>query len=260
MSTPSHTATPATRTGDGTVRALVADPAELDDDALARYYAWPQQPWVRANMVTSLDGAVSLDGRSGPLSFAADRRVFHLLRAQCDALLVGAGTTRVEGYGPVVVSAQHRHRRPSDAAAPDPVLCVVSASLDLDPASRMFTEAPQRPVVLAPERAPADRRAALSEVAEVLTVGEDRVDVAAAVTALHRRGLARILCEGGPTLLGELVAADLLDDLCLTVSPTMAGAGAGRIVTGPPTPPRGMVLTHALVAGDGLLLRYHRAR
>jgi riboflavin biosynthesis pyrimidine reductase len=243
------------------ITALTPGSAPLDDDALAARYQAPTSPWLRVNFVTSIDGAASVDGRSGGLSSAADRRVFHLLRARCDALLVGAGTLRDERYGPLRPDGSWRRWRAARGLPADPVLVVLSRTLDLDPARAAFREAPRRPIVLAPDDAPADRRAALSGTTEVLTVGEHDVDLPAAVAMLRERGLHQLLSEGGPRLFGDLTAADLVDEVCLTVSPLLAGAGAGRITAGPASPAspaRAMVLHHALTGGGALFLSYRR--
>jgi riboflavin biosynthesis pyrimidine reductase len=140
-----------------------------------------------------------------------------------------------------------------------PTLVVVSGSLRLDPQQPAFAGAPVRPIVLTQATAPADRRAALAATTDVLTAGEGTVDPATAMALLHRRGLRQILSEGGPHMLAELTAADLVDELCLTVSPVLAGAGAGRITAGVSSPLRPMSLQPPLAAGDTLLLRYRRA-
>jgi riboflavin biosynthesis pyrimidine reductase len=210
--------------------------------------------------VVSLDGAVNVGGVTAGLSSRQDQRVMGLLRMQCDALLLGAGTLRVEGYAPVLLNPRRRSWRTERGLPAHPTLVVVSGSLRLDPARPVFAEAAIRPIVLTHANAPASRRAALATTAEVVTAGEQAVDLATAVAWLHRRGFRQILCEGGPHLLGGLVAADLVDELCLTVSPSLAGAGAGRIVAGPASPVRRMSLRQVLAAGDHLLLRYLRER
>lgn len=232
--------------------------APLDDDALAAWYAPGDEPELRVNFVTSVDGAVELEGLSAGLSGGPDKRVFGVLRMLCDALLVGAGTLRHEGYRALRLDDRRRAWRRARGLPDYPTLVVVSGALDLNPAQLAFAEAPVRPVVLTHGRAPADRRAALAPVADVLTVGEDAVDLPAAMALLRERGLRHLLCEGGPHLFGSLLAADLVDDVCLTVAPLLAGPGAARIVAGPPTPPRGMVLHHVLSADGALVLRYTR--
>jgi riboflavin biosynthesis pyrimidine reductase len=234
-----------------------AGTAPLTEEELTEAYRLPAAPTLRANFVSSVDGAVTLDGYSAALSGGPDKRVFGLLRMLCDALVVGAGTLRHEGYRPVRLDDRRRAWRVANGLPPYPTLVVVSARLDLDPASPVFGEAPVRPVVLTTaDAAPPD---GLDQVADVRRHGRDRVDLAAAVADLRSRGLDHILCEGGPTLFGTLLAAGQVDELCLTLSPLLAGAGeGGRIVAGPPSPPRKLGLRHVLAAGDVLMLRYAR--
>jgi riboflavin-specific deaminase-like protein len=230
------------------------DTSPLDDDALLAAYAVPDdRPTLRVNFVSSVDGAVTLEGRSGGLGDAADRRVFGLLRVACDAVLVGAGTVRVEGYGPMGLPARLRKLRP---AQDDPVLVVVSRRLDLEPSHPLFTQAARRPVLITTEARRDDPRFAAA--ADVLGYGQDQVDLAAALAELHRRGLTHILCEGGPHLFGTLAAADLVDELCLTFAPKLVGSGPGRITAGPPFAVHSLDLALVLAAGDELLLRYTR--
>jgi riboflavin biosynthesis pyrimidine reductase len=230
-----------------------------ETDLRALYATDDSDPRLRANFVTSLDGAVEVDGRSRGLSGEADRAVFALMRKVADAVMVGAGTARHEGYGPVRVDEASAKWRVETGRPEQPTLVLVSSSLDLDPGARPFAEAPVRPIVLTHEAAPADRRAALAAVADVLSCGQSVVDLALGLAELHRRGLRHILCEGGPHLFGALLAADLVDELCLTISPLLVGAGPGRIVAGGRRDePGAMRLVH-LIAADGMLLtRYSR--
>jgi len=245
-----------------TLRALAAGGPPLHGDALAALYDVPDRgtSWLRVNFVASLDGAVDVAGYSAGLSDPADRHLFGLLRMMADAVLVGAGTLRVEDYGPVRMGEQHRRWRLARGLPAHPTLVVVSRSLDLDPRRPSFADAPVRPVVLTCTAAPADRREALAATTDVVTAGDEATDLALALRLLRERGLRHILCEGGPHLLGELTAADLVDEVCLTVAPLLAGPGAGRITAGPPSPLRRMVLDRVLTAGDTLFLRYRRAR
>jgi riboflavin-specific deaminase-like protein len=241
------------------VRLLFPSPGDAD---LAALYAYPPGPWLRANMVASADGAGSLGGVTATLSSEADRRVFMLLRTLADVILVGAGTVRAEDYGPARPSTRWTGLR--DGRPPTPPIAVVSARLDLDPASRVFTEAPPdaRTIVITTAQAPRDVRAGLERHADVITAGEAAVDVKAAVRALADRGYQRMLTEGGPHLLGQLATAGLLDELCLTIAPLLAGPGAGRILSGGPSPAGAQAMTLAHVVEDGgfLLCRYTRAQ
>ncbi|GAA2704450.1 pyrimidine reductase family protein [Micromonospora olivasterospora] len=233
--------------------------APLDDTELAALYGRTDRPRLRVNFVTSVDGAVALDGYSAGLSGEPDKRVFGLLRMLCDGLVVAAGTLRHEGYRAVRLSEPRRAWRRAQGLAEYPILVVVSGSLDLDPAQAAFADAPVRPVVLT--SAAAEAPPGLTEVAELVRCGADRVDLAAGLAELRRRGLGQLLCEGGPHLFGALTAADLVDEVCLTVSPLLAGAGPGRITAGAASAPRHLPLRHVLAAADGtLMLRYARDR
>lgn len=210
---------------------------------------------VRANMVASADGAVAIEGRSGGLSGPADKMIFTVLRSLADLILVGAGTARAEHYRPVQPEQIWLQLRP--AGAPLPPIAVVTGTVDLASCERLLTlpPGPSQTIVITTAAAPADRKAALDGKARVIEAGEHAVDVTVAVKALVDLGYASILTEGGPTLLGQLVATGLLDDLCLTTSPQLSAGPAGRIVSGPPAT-RGLSLGHALVDGDFLLCRY----
>jgi riboflavin-specific deaminase-like protein len=235
---------------------------DLDDAGLADAYAVPEGgPWhVRMNFVASADGGVTAAGVSAGLSSRADKRLFAVLRDLADVVLVGAGTVRAEGYRVQRYGPERRRRRVDLGRSELPVIAVVSSALDLDPTSTLFTkaEATARTMVITHQAAPADRLAALAEVADVLVAGDERVDLAAAVRGLAERGLARVLCEGGPTLFGGLLRAGLVDELCLTVSPLLTGPGPGRVVAGPPldTILRRLHLLHVLEEDGVLLLRY----
>lgn len=247
------------------MRQLLPVPTDdVDLVDLVDAYAFPRdRPWVRAMMIQSADGAAAVAGRSGGLAGPADTRLFALLRHLADVLLVGSGTARAEQYGPQPAPAEPRlqalRRDLGQAAAP--VMALVSARLDLDPAGPLFTTPSARTLVLTCEASPRERRAVLSRTADVVVVGDERVDVAAAVEALVGRGLSRVSCEGGPTLLAQVVAAGLLDELCLTTAPRLVGGEAPRVLDGPASaPPGGMPVRLAhLLEDDGFLFaRYVR--
>ncbi|TFD48361.1 pyrimidine reductase family protein [Cryobacterium frigoriphilum] len=228
--------------------------------ALLERYALPDRitPRVRLNFVASLDGAATLDGVSGGLGTPADRAVFDTLRVLTDVILVGAGTVRAEGYGGPLLSEADAAWRLAQGRSPQPPLAIVSGRLDLHPGHPVFAEAVVRPIVVTHAGSPATKRAALAEVADVLVCGETAVDPRLVVAALGDRGLSQILCEGGPSLVGALIEADAVDELCLTLSPVLEGGAAGRIAHGGAAA-RPMRLVHALPEGDTVLLRYARA-
>lgn len=216
-------------------------------------------PVLRVNFVSSVDGAVTHDGRSGGLSDEADKRHFELLRRVCDVVLVGAGTVRDEGYGPMRVSAESARWRIANGLPEHPVFAIVSGSLDLDPDANIFTDAPVRPIVVTTTRAPADLLARFEKAADVVVAGSDGVDVPEVVAALHARGLRNVLCEGGPTFFGSLLAANAVDELFLTISPTLEAGDARRITAGELAGPYPLALASVLASGSTLLLRYARA-
>ncbi|WP_328335011.1 pyrimidine reductase family protein [Kribbella sp. NBC_00382] len=239
-----------------------AEGNELTGEELIAAYAVPDRSArrLRANFVTSIDGAVTLDGLSGGLSSKDDQNLLGLLRQLADVVLVGAGTLRAEQYNGLRLGKARREWRAAQGLPENPVLAVVSARLDLSAESSVFTEAPVRPIVITCESAPADQRKALAEVADVLVCGDDVVDLGKAVEGLVERGLPQILCEGGPHLLGALTSADLVDEMCLTVSPLLAGPGARRITDGiASTEVHRLSPLHVLNGDDGyLFLRYGR--
>ncbi|MDG4823837.1 pyrimidine reductase family protein [Asanoa sp. WMMD1127] len=249
---------------DRTIRALwsvdaaQAPGTELDDEALTTWYGRSERPTLRVNFVTSVDGAVEVEGYSAGLSGPADKRVFGILRMVCDGLVVGAGTMRHEGYRAVKLDERRRSWRRERGLPEAPTLVVVSNRLAVDPTAPVFTEAPVRPVVLTSAAAP--EPAGLTKVADVVRVGERDVDIVAGLAALRERGLSQLLCEGGPHLFGTLTAADQVDELCVTISPLLTGPGASRITAGPQRDggPVGLRLHHAMAADDLLLLRYTR--
>ncbi|MFC9963411.1 pyrimidine reductase family protein [Nocardia ignorata] len=212
--------------------------ADLDADALARSYAYPrhlERPWVRANFVSSIDGALAVDGVTKGLATPADKLVFKLLRELADVILVGAGTVRTENYGGARTDDEHRraHFRHGVGGSEDgspPPIAVVSGSANLDPAARLFTDARTPPLILTTAQADKDRVTALEDAgAEVVVAAEFAITPAALLRVLTERGLPRVLCEGGPHLFGQLAEADLVDELCLTTAPLLVGGAGGRI-------------------------------
>ena len=186
------------------------------------------RPYLALNMVSTLDGRATLEGRTRALSTELDRRLFHALRSRADAVMVGAGTLRTERYGRMIKSEEVRERRVADGLAPDPLAVVVSASLAL-PADLPLLAEPEQRVVIA-TASDADLPAAAAQI-EYLRVGED---LHLLMTRLREDfGVRSVLCEGGPTLNSHLVAADLVDELFLTLNPKLVGgADAFTIVAG----------------------------
>lgn len=233
--------------GDAGVRQLYRYPPEL------------ARPFVRANFVASVDGAVTLAGRSGGLSDPADREVFALQRSLCDIILVGAGTVRAEGYRGVQPHEVDLALRAGLGLDPVPTIAVVTASCWLTPLHPLVADSVVPPVVITVSSAPPAARDALVDAGvTVLLAGTATVDVALAVRLLGQHGLHRVLCEGGPSLFTELVEADQLDELCLTVSPHLVAGQAGRIAGGLTERDGRVQLVSVVHHDDTLLLRYQR--
>ncbi len=213
-------------------------PSFSADVDLPSVYAYPdgEEPWVRANFVSTLDGSVTgPDGSSASINTPADKQVFSLLRALADVVIVGAGTARAEGYRPPTTPSVWRAVRSALGLSGPPALAVATRSGDLPPlladtrsgggdvllltCSQTPDEAVERAVrTLGPDR--------------VIVCGDDRVDLDAASTELARRGLRRMLCEGGPHLMHDLAASGALDELCLTLVPRVLGGAHPRLVAG----------------------------
>ena len=249
---------------------LLPEPSgELGDEDLDRAYAWPDQgPWTRGNMVMTVDGAArSPDGLSAGISSDADRRVFGRLRGLADVVLAGAGTARDEGYRPARIKPGFAERRAARGQSPVPAIALVSGSLHLDLTAPLFTEPVVPTIVITSAASDPVRRSAVAAVADVIVAGDEEVDLAAALDTLRVRGLGRVHVEGGPHLLADLVAHQLLDELLLTVSPLVAGGGypggqsIPRILAGAALPgaPRAVELRHVIEDAGTLFLAYHFA-
>jgi riboflavin biosynthesis pyrimidine reductase len=245
------------------VRRIWPDPTEVDDVAAAvaaeARPAPPGRPWLAVNMVAGVDGATAVGGVSGPLGGAGDKAMFSALRAVADVVLAGAGTVRAEGYGPPRTPPARRTERRARGQAEVPRIAVVTRSLQLDLGGPLFTEAELAPIVLTCAASDARLRDATAEVAEVVVAGDDAVEPARALAALGDLGAEVVLAEGGPHLNGELVAAGLVDEWCLTVAPLLAGGASDRAAVGPErTVPQQMRLDRVLEHDGELLARYLR--
>lgn len=233
----------------------------LTAESLAAAYPWPERDgraWIRAMMVCTLDGAAAGDdGLSDSISGAADGEVFTAVRRFADAVLVGGGTLAAEQYGPMRSSDADVRRRAAAGQAPAPVLAVVSGSLRLPLHEDGFTASTVPPLVFTTAHPDPGRLAALRERCEVVQADGGVVEARWVVDRLVERGLWRIVCEGGPSLLHDVAAADLLDEADLTFSPLLVGSAT--------TPDTDMLaapcrfgLAHVITAEHFLMSRYLR--
>jgi len=257
-------ASPSDGDPDGTPFTLQGPGGPVDDNALYELYAYPADPprWVRGNAIISLDGGATTDGTSGGLGGTGDRRLFNVLRELADVVVVGAGTARAENYSGAQMTVAQRRNRQRRGQSEIPPIALVTRSGRLDHDLPVLTRTEVPPLVLTCAAAAGDARARLGAAAEVIDCSADdpgQVDPARALSALAERGLPRILCEGGPSLMGTFLEAGLLDEMCLTTAPVLVGGSAPRITAGP-----GQVLTrmrraHLLSDAEGYLYgRYTR--
>jgi riboflavin biosynthesis pyrimidine reductase len=239
------------------------------------------RPYVLLNMISTADGRATIAGRSGPLGGTADHALFHGLRTLVDAVLVGARTLRVERYNRIVNDAAERARRSERGLAAEALACVVSGSLELDPAIPLLADPEARVVIVTPSQASLEPVAAQVQYVRCASHGE--LDLSAALHALRERlRVGTVLCEGGPHLAWQLLEAGLLDEMFLTLAPRVAGgdiasspvgtrgmtvedvtAGAAALplMSGAPfSPPAQLDLLSALESDSYLFLRYRVAR
>lgn len=238
------------------VRQLLPEPREVDPyeaHASARRRSPADRPWVMLNVVTSVDGSTVVGGVSGPLGSPADKLVFSALRARADVILAGAATVTAENYRPPRTSEAQQRLRAARGQRARPRIAVVSASLSLPLDMELFSDPVERPIVVTTDDADADRVAAAREHADVIQAGRDgRVDLRAALVALHVQGDV-VLCEGGSTLNGHLVAHDLIDEVNLSTSAMLTGGSGPRLAVGDVEVVRPLELAH-LWEEDGMLL------
>jgi riboflavin biosynthesis pyrimidine reductase len=221
----------------------------------------PKRPRLILNMISSVDGRAALGGRSGGLSDRADRALFHGLRSAVDAVLVGAGTVRSEHYGRIIPDASRRAQRRSRGLSEEPLACIVSARLTLEPGIPLLQEPSARVAMLTASQASLPASAA--HVEYVRAERDGQLDLAAALAELARRfGIQTVLCEGGPHLSSQLLQAGLVDELFLSLSPQLAGGEGGggeslRILAGAELePPVELELLSVLSGDSELFLRY----
>jgi riboflavin biosynthesis pyrimidine reductase len=249
----------------GTQLTLLGAAETIDETRLAELYAYPSglsQCWVRANFISSLDGAAAVDGKSGELGGPGDRELFRMMRELADVIVVGAGTVRAENYAGAQLSASQRQDRQARGQAEIPPIAIVTQSGHLDRDTKVFTQTEVPPLVLtctAATQATCDRLHGIADVIDCSAADPATVDTTTMLAALASRGLTRVLAEGGPSLLGTFIEQDLLDELCLTIAPAVVGGKGGRIANGTGALQTRLRRAHLLADDDGYLYsRYVR--
>lgn len=230
-------------------------PIDVLDMVLAEERSTDAPPWVMYNMVASVDGATAVAGGSTALNDEDDKALFAALRVVPDVVLAGAETIRAENYGPVRLDEQRRRRRVENGKDAVPRLAIATRSLRLDPELRVFGDPEYRPLVVTGEDAPEDRVAALSGLADIVQLPE--LDPESILGALGDPGI--VLCEGGPSLNGQLIAGGFIDEMNLTISPLVAVGESYRVAHGDDLgSPVAMRLDRVLTGDRSLFLRYLR--
>jgi riboflavin-specific deaminase-like protein len=246
------------------LRRLYPEPGEVAvEDAVAGLrlgeHASDERPYVVDNMVSTADGRAAIHGHAGPIGDALDRVLFLRLRTQADCILIGAGTLRAERYGHLVRDPALRAAREAEGLAPEPLACVLTRSLDIpwdtslwtDPASRvaLYTSSPRNPPACAAD-------------VTVHRIPEAQLTVDRVLRSLRAdHDVRSVVCEGGPTVNRQLLAAESLDELFLSVEPKLAGGGnAPTIVGAPPLSQPGRLELISLHEGNGALFLRYRVR
>ncbi|HEX2405455.1 MAG TPA: dihydrofolate reductase family protein [Acidimicrobiia bacterium] len=211
------------------------------------------RPWVLINFISSADGGTAIEGKSSSLGDPDDKAVFQALRAVPDVILVGSGTVEAEDYQPVTLDEERRERRLAAGLTEVPVLAIVSGRLSFNTEARVFSDPEHRPMVITGPRADPVKLAMLGDAADVVILEE--VTPAAILARLSAAKI--ILCEGGPTLVGQFVAGHMIDELALTIAPLLIGGRSARIAHGETAdPPVEMRLDRQLIGDRSLFMRY----
>lgn len=230
-------------------------PIDLLDMVLAEDRSSDDGPWVMFNMVASVDGATAVKGGSSALNDEDDKALFAALRAVPEVILVGAGTVRAENYGPVALDEERRERRVERGLSPAPRLAIATATLSIEPDMRVFEDPEHKPVIITSAEVSTDRIEAFRDRADVVQLAD--LDAASILDGLGEPAV--VLCEGGPTLNGQLIADGFIHEMNLTIAPMMAVGESQRIAHGEELlPPVNMKLARTLVGDRSLFLRYVR--
>jgi riboflavin biosynthesis pyrimidine reductase len=242
----------------GVIRQVWPSERDLAESDLEQLYSYPANPrWLAVNFVSSTDGAIAVEGRSGALSTPADRVVYRLGNDLADVVLVGAGTAMAEGFEGMRPDTATAERRRRFGLAPIAPVAVVTTGRSLPPDAPVITKAAVPTLVFTSSAAPsALREAWAANGARVFVAGEPAVSAERVVSTLVAEGLGRIDCEGGPRLFGSLIEAGLVDEFRLTVAPFLVAGTSTRASLGAAVDPAELELASVLTDGASVLLRY----
>jgi riboflavin biosynthesis pyrimidine reductase len=244
------------------MRRLLPEPGPTDiATELADYrpfdFALEERPQVAANMITTLDGRASLNGRTVELGGRSDIELLLRLRTRFDAVMIGAGTMRAERYGRIIKDPEARADREAIGLEPDPLAVIISGRLDLPFDSSLFTDGGGQVLIFSGDDGPLPETNTPVELVRI----NGPIRITEVLRHLRQeRDIRALLCEGGPHLLGQLVAAEAFDDLFLTISSTLTGeVEAPRILEGQLGHPEHLELVNLAEAEGELFARYRRA-
>lgn len=241
------------------MRRLLPDPGPTTvSEQLETYCPWEEareeRPLVAMNFVATVDGRATIAGRSGPIGSDTDTAMLAGLRTRFDAVMIGAGTMRVERYGRLVAKQETRERRERAGLAPEPLMVLISGRLDLPWDAPLFSEGGEVLIFTAAETEPPETASSIEVVRH-----EGAVNLTEAMRHLREeRGIRALLSEGGPHVHEQMQADGLVDDLFLTISPKLSGGEALRILEGPLPEVIDLELAWLLEEDGELFARYRR--
>ena len=209
---------------------------KISNQHLMSYYLYPDlltRCWIRGNMISSLDGSSTKDGRSGGLANINDRAIFSIIRQSADIIIVGASTVLIEEYSNVCLSINQQNERKKYGQSNIPQIAVITTSSKLKKSDKFFSlNKKQVPFVFTSANNFINTQKRLNMSAEVVNVSSknpEKIDFFTIVKFLAERKFFRILIEGGPFILGKLMEKNILNELCLTISPILIGGKSKRI-------------------------------
>ena len=240
------------------LRLTYADPDPIDplDLLLSDERSLPDRPWVMLNMISSLDGGTAVDGKSSSLGDEDDKSMFEAIRAVPDVILVGASTVTAEDYRPVTLDEERRRRRAARGQSETPTLAIVTGRFSVDPESRVFSDPGHKPLVITGTEANPSKLVLLGDAGDVAILD----DLSPEGILRHLGAAAVVLVEGGPSLNGQFAEAGLVDEINLTISPSVLSGESKRIIAGPVLkPPIGMNVDRVLAGDSALFVRFLRS-
>ena len=237
------------------LRQVHADTSTVDllDLYLSDTRSVPDRPWVMVNMISSIDGAIAIGGRSTGLGDDDDPQVFRAIRAVPDVILVGAGTVTAEDYAPVTLDDERRERRVALGKTEVPTLAVVSGRLSIDPEARLFSDPEHKALIITSTMADPAKLVMLGDAADVAILPSLDPE-----SILGHLGAANVvLLEGGPTLNAQFAGAGLVDEMNLTLRSAVVAGDSKRMTSGPDIDPILEMAVDRVLQGDGsLFIRY----